>query len=186
MIRDLAYFKDKFITGYEITEDDIQDWLDSFRHVNVPVPLGDTTGLDAILANYRLKSVTIALNEIDGLGDYLGNILADYITTGSPIAMSQVTGLIDYINDRTGRRPGDGYHRTFVIAEGEGGLHFNNDDFHAITITAVGVAKPNEEGITWYRLGIVQDKDAGVLTTQNYTEGEANDGYQFFIIGTWD
>jgi len=100
MIRDLSYFKDKFIAGYEITEDDLQDWLDSFRHVSAAVPLGETTGLEGILENYRLKEVGITPEEIEGLMDMINALLADYIATGTPIAQEQVTGLTEALEDK--------------------------------------------------------------------------------------
>lgn len=95
MIRTIEYFKTRFVTGYVLTQEDIADWLDSFRHNLTPVPLSDTTGLEALLDAYRKKVDNIPVGEVDGLGAYISSLLANYITTGSSINQNQVVGLVE-------------------------------------------------------------------------------------------
>lgn len=99
-VQTLAYFKAKFIDGYTITEDDMQDWLDSFRHVSVAVPLGDTTGLETTLANYRLKSDAIATGDIANLTSFITDLLAGYVSTSTELPQSQITGLVDALAEK--------------------------------------------------------------------------------------
>lgn len=98
-IKSIEYFKSTWIDGFTVTEEDMEDWIDSFRHVSQAVPLGDTSGLEAILANYRLKSEKVPVGEVEGLAAYLLLLLENYLTTASEIPQSQVTGLEDALAD---------------------------------------------------------------------------------------
>lgn len=98
-VKTLQYFKDLFQTGYVITEDDYADWLDSFRHVSVPVPLGDTSGLSAILDAYRRKSDKVNVSDLVGLTDFLNSYTANFLTSSSMIDMSQISGLTAALSD---------------------------------------------------------------------------------------
>lgn len=92
-VKTLQYFKELFKTGYKITEADYADWLDSFRHVGVPVNLADTTGLTAILAGYMRKVDNLPVAQVTGLSDLINNMLANYLTMSSQIPQSQIVGL---------------------------------------------------------------------------------------------
>lgn len=99
--KSVQYFKDKFKTGYVITEQDYADWLDSFRSSLIGVPLSDTTGLDGILAAYRKLSVKVPVADIDGLTAFVNSLTANFLTTSSQIAQTQITGLVDALSNCT-------------------------------------------------------------------------------------
>lgn len=92
-VKSLQYFKDKFKTGYKITEEDYADWLDSFRHAAMPINLADTAGLNDILSAYRKVADQVPAAEISGLSQFIANLLNNYLTTNSSIPISQVDGL---------------------------------------------------------------------------------------------
>lgn len=92
-IRSISYFKEKFVSGYKITEDDYQDWMDSVRHINAAVVVSDVSNLDDALALYRAKADNIPAAEIDGLSAAVSALLTNVLTTSSEIEQSQIEGL---------------------------------------------------------------------------------------------
>lgn len=99
-VKSPQYFKDKFKTGYKITELDYADWLDSFRHVQDPLFIQDLSGLNALLDNYRKKNIDIPAAEISGLSQFIAALLTNYLTTTSQIPQVQVTDLEESLQNR--------------------------------------------------------------------------------------
>lgn len=99
-VKSVSYFKEKFKSGYTITEQDYEDWLDSFRSVLDPVPLGDTTGLEGILAAYRKSSDGVPVGDIEGLTGFVNGLTAGFLTAATGIEMANVNGLIDALNGK--------------------------------------------------------------------------------------
>lgn len=101
MIRTVQYFKDKFIVGYKITQQDYADWLDSFIHASSGISVANITDLSATLANYRLKNVNIPASEITGLAAAISAQTTNFLTSSSSVSISQVTGLVVALSNCT-------------------------------------------------------------------------------------
>ncbi|MBS1740742.1 MAG: hypothetical protein JST88_09395 [Bacteroidetes bacterium] len=126
MVRDISYFKARFVTGYVITEADIVDWLDSFRPVTVPVVLSDASGLDAILTNYRPKADKVAVSDVDGLLEQVNGMLAGYITTGTPMPMGNVDGLTAALGEKASLAQVQTYVDSLGLQPGTQGASITN------------------------------------------------------------
>ncbi len=92
-IQSISYFKEKFVSGYKITETDWQDLLDSVKHINASVVVSDVSNLEAALEGYRKTADDILAAEIGGLSAAVSALLANVLTTGSEISQSQIEGL---------------------------------------------------------------------------------------------
>ncbi len=92
-IQSISYFKDKFVSGYKITETDWQDLLDSVKHINASVVVSDVSNLEAALEGYRKTADDIPAANIDGLSAAVSALLTNVLTTGSEISQSQIEGL---------------------------------------------------------------------------------------------
>lgn len=97
--RSIAYFKERFKTGYKITQQDYEDWLDSFRHKDTPISLSDAEGLTAYLEPFRRKDETVPAGDIEGLTNLISGLLQNYLTDSSVIPQSQVEGLLDALSN---------------------------------------------------------------------------------------
>lgn len=97
--RSISYFKDKFKTGYKITQEDYEDWLDSFRHKDDSIHLSDAEGLSAFLEPFRRKDEMIAVEDVIGITSLVSEMLQYYLTDSSVIPQSQVEGLIDALSN---------------------------------------------------------------------------------------
>lgn len=92
-IQSIAYFKEKFVSGYKITETDWEDLLDSIKHINAPVVVSDVSNLEEMLDGYRKTADDIPAADIDGLSAAVSALLTNVLTTSSEISQSQVEGL---------------------------------------------------------------------------------------------
>lgn len=61
----LSTLKSWFETGDKPTQAQFWDWLDSFRHKNDSIPMGDVSGLDSALAGLASQSSVDSLKAIN-------------------------------------------------------------------------------------------------------------------------
>lgn len=101
MIRSVQYFKNKFVVGYKITQEDYADWLDSFLHATAGISVSNISDLSTTLNNYRLKNVNIPAGEITGLAAAIAAQTTNFLTTSSTINQSQITGLVTALSNCT-------------------------------------------------------------------------------------
>lgn len=171
-VRTVDYFKDKFVEGYILTEEDIHDWLDSFRHVSAPVSLSDTEGLDVILSEYRRNDENVDVEEVEGLDEKISDRLADYLNTSSSIPVEQVEGLSDALAAKA--TLGQVEELIESIDFGEDG----EDGEDGVSITSVAIT----EGHLIVTLSNDTEIDAGALPNGDF--GRIVSRYQGQFSGT--
>lgn len=100
--KDITYFKDKFKTGYKITESDWEDILDSFRHKDELMSLSDVEGINTYLSDYRHQSVLIDAGDLDQASviALFAELLADYYAKTDAIPIASVTNLQQLLSEK--------------------------------------------------------------------------------------